>query len=117
MTIDSNEFFKQRMEWLGAGDVDALVSQYAPDAEVVRFLGAARGLDEIRAYLIGFLAAHQSHRLISLDQIQQSDRSLMWEATIETAAGPLQAYDVFVFDGDGKIWRQFPGIQGYWGAS
>jgi hypothetical protein len=96
MAIDSSEFFNQRMELLATGDIDALVAQYASDAEIVRFLGVTRGHEAIRAYLVGFLAAHQSHKLVSLDQMQQSDDA---------------------FDGSGKVSRQFPGIQGYWGSS
>ena len=117
MTIDSSDFFNRRMEFLAAGDVDALVAQYASDAEIVRFLGVARGHGEIRAYLVGFLAAHQSYKLVSLDQIQQSDDAVIWEATVETAAGAIQVYDVFIFDSDGKVSRQFPGVQGYWGSA
>ena len=111
------QFVERRMQLLADGDIDGLVGQYADDGEIVRFLGVARGRDEIRAYLVGLLAAHRSYKLISLDQIQQSGDSLMYEATVETSAGPLQAYDVFVFDSDGKIARQFPGVQGYWGSS
>ncbi len=117
MTIDSGDFFNRRMEFLATGDIDALVAQYASDAEIVRFLGVTRGHGEIRAYLVGFLAAHQSYKLVSLDQIQHSDDALIWEATVETAAGPIQVYDVFLFDGNGKVSREFPGIQGYWGSS
>ncbi len=117
MAIQGGEFFNRRMEFLAMGDVDSLVAQYASDAEIVRFLGVARGHEEIRAYLVGFLAAHQSYKLVSLDQIQHSDDSLIWEATVETAAGPIQVYDVFLFDGNGKVSREFPGIQGYWGSS
>ncbi len=117
MTIDSKEFFKQRMQLMEAGDVESLVSQYADDAEVVRFLGVARGPAEIRAYLVGLLTAHRSYRLVSLDQMQDSAPSLIWEATVETAAGSVQVYDVLVFNEDGQIWREFPGVQGYWGAS
>ncbi len=117
MAIDGNEFFNQRMELLATGDIDALVAQYANDAEIVRFLGVTRGHEAIRAYLVGFLAALQSYKLVSLAQMQQSDDALIWEATVETAAGPIQVYDVFVFDGSGKVSRQFPGIQGYWGSS
>lgn len=115
--ISGNDFFEERMALMAAGDVDALVAQYSEDAEIVRFLGVARGPAEIRAYLVGMLAAHQSYELVSLDQLQQSDNALIWEATVSTAAGPLQVYNVFVFNDDGKIRLQFPGVQGYWGSS
>lgn len=114
MSINGKAFFNERMKLMASGDVEALVEQYAADAEVVRFLGVARGKDEIRAYLIGLLAAHKAYELLSLDQIQQSGESLIWEATVQTSAGPIQVYDVLVFDETGKIVRQFPGLQGYW---
>ena len=117
MSTSSEAFFDNRMALMSAGDIDALVDQYAEDATIVRFLGVAKGHEEIRAYLMGMLAAHQSYELVSLDQLQQTDDSLIWEATVNTAAGPIQVYNVFVFDDGGKIVRQFPGVQGYWGSS
>ena len=115
--MDSTEFFENRMQLLAAGDVDSLVDQYSEDAKIVRFLGVANGKDEIRAYLVGLLAAHRSYEAVSLDQVQGTGDSIIWEATVNTAAGPLQIYDVFVFSDDGKITHQFPGVQGYWGSS
>lgn len=115
--MDATEFFENRMQLLAAGNIDGLVDQYSDDAEIVRFLGVASGKDEIRAYLVGLLAAHRSYEAVSLDQVQGSGDSVIWEATVNTAAGPLQIYDVFVFNAAGKITRQFPGLQGYWGSS
>lgn len=117
MSSSGESFFHNRMALMSAGDIDALVDQYAEDATIVRFLGVAKGRVEIRAYLMGMLAAHQSYELVSLDQLQQTEDSLIWEATVNTAAGPLQVYNVFVFGEDDKIVRQFPGVQGYWGSS
>ena len=114
--MSGKAFFERRVAALSAGDVDSLVADYADDAEVVRFLGVAHGPDEIRAYLVGFLAAHRRFDLISLDQFQETDESVMWEATVDTAAGAVQVYEVFVFNDDGKIWREFPGLHGYWGS-
>ncbi len=110
------EFFERRTAALSAGDIDSLVADYADDAEVVRFLGVVRGPDLIRVYLVGFLSAHRRFDLISLNQFQETDEIVMWEATVDTAAGACQVYEVLVFNDEGKIWRQFPGLQGYWGA-
>lgn len=115
--MNGKEFFERRVAALSAGDVDSLVADYADDAEVVRFTGVARGPDEIRAYLVGLLSAHRRFDLISLDQFQETDESLMWEATVDTAAGPLQVYEVLVFNNEGNIWREFPGLHGYWGSN
>lgn len=114
--MNGNEFFQRRVAALSAGDVDSLVEDYADDAEVVRFVGVARGPNEIRAYLVGFLAAHRRFDLISIDQFRETDDTVMWEATVETAAGPLQVSEALVFSDEGKIWREFPGVQGYWGS-
>ena len=105
------------MTHMSNGDTEALLAMFANDAEVVRFPGIARGKDEIRAYLVGLLSAHGRYQMVSLDQVQEGSDSVIWEATVETKAGPLQSYGVMTLDADGKIVRHFPGIQGYWGSN
>lgn len=112
----STDFVGKWMKLMARADVDALVDLFAEDGEVVRFPGVARGQDQIRAYLIGFLSAHGKYELVSVDQEQSGSDSVIWEATVSTKSGPLQAYGVFIFDENGKVRRHFPGIQGYWGS-
>ena len=109
--------FDRRMELLSAGDVAGVLEQYADDAEVVRFLGAARGKQEIGAYLTGYLSAQGRFDLISLDQFFETEDAVMWEATIDTANGAARVYDAMILDEDGRIRREFPGLHGYWGRT
>lgn len=96
-------------------DVAALGELYAPDAEVVRYDGAARGRAEIPAFLISRAAALGGYELMSIEQFQETDDVILWEATVETTQGILETSDVMVIDENGLIRRHFPGIRGYWG--
>lgn len=115
--MGARELFDRRMELLSAGDVAGLVEQYADDAEVVRFLGVARGKQEIRSFLTGYLAAHGRFDLISLDQFLETEDAVMWEATVDTANGAARVFDVMMLDENGRIRREFPGLHGYWGRT
>jgi hypothetical protein len=115
--VGARELFDRRMELLAAGDVAGVLEQYADDAEVVRFLGAARGKQEIGAYLTGYLSAHGRFDLISLDQFFETQDAVMWEATVDTANGAARVYDAMILDEDGRIRREFPGVHGDWGRT
>jgi hypothetical protein len=115
--VGARELFDRRMALLSAGDVAGVLEQYADDAEVVRFLGVARGKQEIRAYLTGYLSAYGRFDLISLDQFFETEDAVMWEATVATANGAAQVYDAMILDENGRIRREFPGMHGYWGRT
>ena len=115
--MTARELFDRRMELLSAGDVPSLLEHYADDAEVVRFLGVARGKAEIGGFLTGYLAAHGRFDLISLDQFVETDDAVMWEATVDTANGAARVYDTIMLDENGLIRREFPGLHGYWGRT
>ncbi len=104
------------MELLGQWDVDGLLELYADDAEVMRFRGTARGHAAIREYLVDHVASYRTFEVVSLDQFAEAPGAVMWEATIDTDAGPVQMYDVVVLDTAGKIVREFPGLHGFWGS-
>jgi hypothetical protein len=115
--VGARELFDRRMELLSAGDVAGVLEQYADDAEVVRFLGAARGKQEIGAYLTGYLSARGRFDLISLDQFFGTEDAVIREATVDTANGAARIYDAMILDEDGRIRREFPGMHGYWGRT
>lgn len=102
---------------LAARDVERAMKLYAEDAEVVRYEGVARGTDEIRAFLIGFLSGYERFELISVDQVQRSDDMVVYDSSNETGAGVLQTINVLQLDGDGLIRRHVPLIRGYWGKT
>jgi hypothetical protein len=97
------------------GNLDALADLYATDAKIVLFYRVASGRDGIRALLASSLASYGRYRVISVDQFQEADDIVMWDATVETETGPLQTTHVVVLDDDGLIRRHLPGIRGYWG--
>lgn len=103
------------MQLLAEGNIDELVNLYSDDAYIARFLGLIQGKAAIRSYLVGYLSTFKSFKMLSTDQFQETDDSIMYEATVETARGVIQIYDVLWIK-DAKIWRQFPGLHGYWGA-
>ena len=115
--MGARELFDKRMELLSAGDVAGVLEQYADDAEVVRFVGVARGKTEIGAFLTGYLAAHGQFDLISLDQFIETEDAVMWEATVSTANGAARVFDAMLLDESGRIRREFPGVHGYWGRT
>ena len=77
----------------------------------------AKGKAEIGAYIRGYLAANGRFQLISLDQFMEAENAILWEATVDTALGAAQIYDVVILDDDGLIKREFPGLHGYWGRT
>ncbi|MDH4280389.1 MAG: nuclear transport factor 2 family protein [Acidimicrobiia bacterium] len=104
-------------EALAARDVERAMKLYAADAQVVRYEGVAKGTDEIRAFLIGFLSGYERFELISVDQVQRSDDMVVFDSSSETGAGVLQMINVLQLDDDGLITRHVPLIRGYWGKT
>ncbi len=102
---------------LAGRDVDRAVKLYAADAVVVRYEGVAVGTEQVRAFLVGFLSTYERFELVSLDQLQRSDDTIVWDASIETGAGVLLTTNVFLLDGDGRISRHVPLVRGYWGRT
>lgn len=104
-------------EALAARDVERAMKLYAADAQVVRYEGVAKGTDEIRAFLIGFLSGYERFELVSVDQVQRSDDMVVYDSSNETGAGILQTINVLQLDDDGLIMRHVPLIRGYWGRT
>lgn len=109
------EFVERFYELLGAGDVDAVLDLYAPQAEIVRYDGIAGTRDDIGDYFNGFLTRHPGFSLHEIVEFRDADDVLMWDALIDTDNGVLQTVHVMIFDGDGRVRRHIPGVRGYWG--
>jgi ketosteroid isomerase-like protein len=102
-------------ELMSRGDVDALATMYAADAEVVLYHRVAVGRDEIRELLATSLASHGLYRVISVDQFRDTGDIVMWDATVERHEGILETTHIVILDDDGLIRRHIPRIRGYWG--
>ncbi len=102
-------------ELMSASDVDALVDMYDTDARVVLYHRVASGHDEIRELLASSLASYGLYKVLSVDQFQHTGDLVMWDATVETTAGPLLTTHVVVLNHDGLIDYHVPSVRGYWG--
>lgn len=102
---------------LSSRDVDRAVRLYAADAVVVAYGGVATGPDEIRTFLVGFLSGFEQFDLISVDQVQESHDTVLWDATSETGVGALQTTNVFILNDQGLIVRHVPLMRGFWGKT
>lgn len=100
---------------MAAGDINSLVEMYSDDAMVVLYYGSASGRHEIEQLVAGSLRTHGRYDVLSIDQFQQAGDIVMWDATVETDAGPLQTTHVVMLDDQGLIRRHMPRIRGYWG--
>ena len=102
-------------EALAARDLDAVAALYAPDADVVRYDGAAVGVDEIRTFYERYLENHGQYSLDQIVQFANLDDVVIWDAMVSTDHGKLLTYDVAILDDHGAILRHIPAIRGYWG--
>ena len=99
---------------VAAQDAAAIRALYTDAAQLVRFDGAATGVDEIVDFWTTTRLRHAPYELRSIDQYTESADVIMWDALVTTDRGILQTTEVLVID-DGKIARHIPGIRGYWG--
>jgi ketosteroid isomerase-like protein len=113
---NGTDFVERFYEVLAAGDVDAVLALYEPDAEIVRYDGVADSPGAIAAYFRNFLMHHPGFTLRSVDQLREADDVLMWDALVDTDNGILMTVHVVVFGDDGRIRRHIPGVRGYWGG-
>lgn len=103
-------------ELLSRHDVDAVLSMYTDDAEIVRYDGVFATAAERREYFEQHLARHPGLRLRQIDQVRQADDVLMWDALVDTDNGIMQVVHVVILDPDGRFHRHIPGMRGYWGG-
>lgn len=113
--VDARAMVEQLYGVLGTGVLEELAGVYAPDAELVRYDGAARGRDEIQEFYGRYLSNHGSYLLRDITQFRAFDDVVLWDAVVETDAGSLMTSDVAIVANDGRIARHVPAIRGYWG--
>jgi hypothetical protein len=106
-------FYDRQVALLEANDVAGLIaSQYAPDAELIGFGLRVKGNEALIQHFTGYLAQLGSLKLISTDKFMQTEDTIMFEATIQVAAGVARVYDAFVLE-DGKAIYHFTGLLGF----
>ncbi len=117
--IIMTELGRELAERFGAamerGDIDGLARMYSDEAKVVSYSRIAVGRDQIRDLHHKSLTSHEQYKIVSIDQFRDAGDLIMWDATVETAAGLLQTTHVVVVNAEGLIHHHVPGIRGYWG--
>jgi len=107
------DFYFRQLDFLGKKDIEGLIhNQYAEYATLLNFDHYIKGTDALIEYFKGYIAGLGYIKLLSTDKYTEGDDSLYFEATVETAGGIAQVYDVFVMR-DGKIWRHFSGLRSF----
>jgi hypothetical protein len=107
------DFYYRQLDFLAKKDVDGLIhNQYTDDAELLSFDNYIKGAPALIEYFKGYIASLGYIKLLSTDKYTEGDSSLVFEATVETAGGVAQVYDVFVMR-DGKIQRHFTGLRSF----
>ncbi|MBE2268855.1 MAG: hypothetical protein IAE80_11535 [Anaerolinea sp.] len=111
MTTPGKQFYDRQLAFLEANDVEGLVpSQYAEDAVIVAFDFQRHGRAEILTHFHNYMAQLGYIKLQSTDKFTETDDSIFFEATVNTAHGVARVYDVFILNGEGKATHHFTGL-------
>ena len=102
-------FYQTHIAALEAKDIDAIVSHYQDDAEIIGFDVFVKGRDAIREHFKSYLERLGILKLKSTDKFVETDNAIFFEATMLTALGEARVYDVFTLR-DGKIVQHFTGV-------
>lgn len=103
-------FYERQVQFLADNDVPGLIAnQYNDDASLVSFTNHIVGAPALLEYFTGYLAGLGYIKLISTDKYTETDNSIFFEATVETAGGIARVYDVLVLR-DRKISEHYTGL-------
>lgn len=94
---------------LAAGDIEAVMENYVPDAALVRFDGVFTGTEQIRVALSAYVTLKP--QLVELVQYSEHVDTLFYRAEMNVGGKVKDAVGVLVLR-DGKIWRQTAGFLG-----
>ena len=105
MTRTPQEVFADHGQALAAGDLDAIVADYADDSVVITSAGVARGKDEIRQVFVKLLDDLPEAAWDLKTLIFDGDVLLLEWAADSAVNSADDGVDTFVFR-DGMIWAQ-----------
>lgn len=107
-TLDGlHPVFQRQMAALASRDLDALMTNYHPDAQLLRFEGTATGLAEIRELFTGYLELKPE--LVDLTHYTESGDTIFYRALMNLGGAPEKAFGTLVVK-DGTVWRQTAGF-------
>jgi hypothetical protein len=99
--------FVRQLDALAAGDVDAIMANYEPDAALLRFEGVASGTAELRETLAAYLSLKPT--LVELTEYIETDDTIFYRARMNIGGSPENAFGTLVLR-NGRIWRQTAGF-------
>jgi hypothetical protein len=102
-------FYQRQIAALEASDLDALMTQYHPDATIITFDVTVKGHAAIRKHFEGYLERLGRLKLKSTDQFTETVDAIFFEATITSQLGEARVYDVFLLQ-NGKATHHFTGL-------
>jgi hypothetical protein len=102
-------FYQRQIAALEAGDMNALLAQYHPDATMVGYDFVVKGHGAIEEHFERYLERLGRLKLKSTDKFTETEDAIFFEATITSDLGEAQVYDVFMLR-DGKATHHFSGV-------
>jgi SnoaL-like domain len=110
-TTGGRRFYDEQIALLQQNNTDELIERhYHSDAVLVTFQGIVRGQEALRQHFRSYMAKLGKLTVRSLDQFAETEDSLFFEATVETALGIARVYDAFVLK-RGRATHHFTGLK------
>lgn len=113
MIVDTpgKEFYQRQVEYLIAGDPDALVDDnYNDDAVLTAADFIVEGKEALRKHFRNYLRWVNIKKVTSTDKFVETGSTILFEATVESNHGVVHVYDAMVLR-DGKIAYHFTGVK------
>ncbi|MFN8452150.1 MAG: hypothetical protein U0521_27035 [Anaerolineae bacterium] len=108
------DFYNRQIKYLEANDVPGLIAnQYADDGVIVGFGFTRKGTAALLEHFKNYMAQLGKIKLLSTDKFTETDDAIFFEATVETAGGTAQVYDVFIINPQGKASHHFTGLKSF----
>ncbi len=102
-------FYQRQIAALEARDINALMTQYHPDATIIGFDFTVKGHAAIRKHFEGYLERLGTLKLKSTEKFTETEDAIFFEATITSCLGEARVYDVLLLR-DGKTTHHFTGV-------
>ena len=103
VTTELPDLLRRQIDYIHAGDLDGLMTQYADDATLVRADLQAVGRDAVRDVMTPYLA--RGPRVASVESVAESADTIVYVATLDVGGALSTAVGTFVLR-EGLIWRQ-----------
>ena len=104
------QLYDQHLAHVLAGDLQAILDDYAEDAVLTTFQGVIKGREALALYYRDYLNRHGNVEVLSTDTFVEALDALYIEATMRAGGEPVGVYNAFVVSG-GKIAHQIAGVK------